>query len=168
MGHGTSLLDGPLRGRVWRVGDSIDTQQIAGGDGREVLRGVRPDFAAGVRPGDILVAGHNFGCGSHRQGAVEALQACGLNAVLAESVARLHLRNSIAVALPTFRIPGITDLAADGDLLEIDYPAGIVRNLGSGRSLPLARLPPGVERILAAGGLLALLAARLADAGIRP
>jgi 3-isopropylmalate dehydratase small subunit len=165
-------LSSILRGRAWVVGDSVDTNQLAGGglsgeNAEETLRinclrGLRPEFPDQVKAGDILVAGHNFGCGSSRQSAVEALQLSGIAAVLAESVARIHRRNSIALALPTFVVPGITAMTADGDQLEVDYPLGLVRNLTEQRTGTIPRLPPSVEAIYESGGLLNLLAYRLA------
>ena len=168
-----------IRGRVWKFGNSVDTNQLAGGgivvssDPLEnlkanCLRGLRPEFAQQVKAGDLLVAGTNFGCGSSRQRAVQALQACGIEAVLAESVARIHRRNSIALALPTFVVPGITELAADGDSLEVDYSAGIVRNLNSECQLALARFPATVEQIYELGGLFKVIANKLASQGIVP
>lgn len=172
-------LSETIRGRAWKFGDSVDTNQLAGG-GVQVsndplenlrvncLRGARPEFAEQAQQGDILVAGTNFGCGSHRQTAVEALQANGIAAVLAESVARIHMRNSIALALPTFAVPGISTLVADGDILEVDYSAGIVRNTMSGKELPLKKLPAMVEQIYEMGGLTPLIARKLAEEGITP
>jgi 3-isopropylmalate/(R)-2-methylmalate dehydratase small subunit len=169
-------VDQPISGRAWKFGDSVDTNQLAGGGlqgaTREetlrinCLRGLRPEFTEGVGPGDILVAGHNFGCGSSRQSAVEALRYCGISAVVAESVARIHRRNSIALALPTFVAPGIADFVEDGDTIEIDHGAGVVRNQRTGRELPLPQLPDSVLAIYRAGGLAAVIRTRLAAAGI--
>jgi 3-isopropylmalate/(R)-2-methylmalate dehydratase small subunit len=173
-----SELNDVLRGRVWKFGDSVDTNQLAGGglaansyeEGLRIncLRGSRPDFNEDVRPGDILVAGTNFGCGSSRQSAVQALQLCGISVVLAESVARIHRRNSIALGLPTFALPGIAALVDEGDEIEIDYPAGVVRNATRGTQLHLPRLPASVEEIYAAGGLVHVIAQRLAAQDIVP
>ena len=92
--------------------DSVDSSQLSGGshtssDGGDNLKGtcltsLRPEFSREVQPGDVLVAGDNFGCGSARTSAVHALHACGIAAVLAESISRIYLRNSIALALPIF------------------------------------------------------------------
>jgi 3-isopropylmalate/(R)-2-methylmalate dehydratase small subunit len=170
-----SSVDEPITGRVWLFGDSVDTNQLAGGGLTgatkeetlrvNCLRGLRPEFTEGVRAGDILVAGANFGCGSSRQSAVEALQLCGITAVVAESVARIHRRNSIALALPTFAAPGIASFVSDGDTVEIDHDAGLVRNQRSGGELPLPRLPDSVLAIYRAGGIAAVIRARLASAG---
>lgn len=173
-----------IRGRVWKFGDSVDTNQLGGVTGNtggiqvssdpkenmkaNCLRSLRPEFPLGVRPGDVLVAGHNFGCGSSRQSAVMALQACGIQAVIAESVARIHRRNSIALAFPTFVVPGITQLVADGEQLEIDYGACLVRNPASRSELPLARFPESVEKIYELGGIFQVIANRLAAQGITP
>ena len=168
-----------IRGRVWKFGDSVDTNQLAGGgapvsdDPNEnlrinCLRGIRPEFAEQSKQGDILVAGTNFGCGSHRQTAVEALQLNGIVAVLAESVARIHMRNSIALALPTFVVPGISSNVDDGDVLEIDYAAGSVRNTRSGIEFELKKFPANVEKIYALGGLTAVIAQKLAEENILP
>jgi 3-isopropylmalate dehydratase small subunit len=173
-----SSVDEPISGRAWKFGDSVDTNQLAGGGltgaTREetlrinCLRGLRPEFTEGAAPGDILVAGHNFGCGSSRQSAVEALRLCGIAAVVAESVARIHRRNSIALALPTFVVPGIAGFVADGDAIEIDHGAGVVRNQRTGGELDLPRLPDSVLAIYRAGGLTAVIKARLTEAGIIP
>lgn len=168
------------RGRVWKLGDSVDTSQLANlladRDGltdaealrKNCLRNLRPEFAADVQPGDILVAGVNFGCGSSRQSAVEALQLCGIGAVLVESIARIHRRNSIALALPTFVVPGVSDFVDDGDEVEVDYARLAVRNLTQGTALALPKLPTGVEQILDSGGLLPVIVKRLAAQGVVP
>jgi 3-isopropylmalate/(R)-2-methylmalate dehydratase small subunit len=163
------------RGRVWKVGDSIDTTQLAGGGLRgstqaetlriNCLRGVHPQFTDGVRPGDILVAGTNFGCGSSRQTAVEALQLCGISAVLCESLARIHGRNSIAKGLPTYVVSGISAAVDEGDEVEVDYPARVVRVVTKGMTLPIPRFPGSVEDIYESGGLVQMLGKRLADEG---
>lgn len=171
-------LHAKLRGRAWQFGDSVDSSQLSGGshtssDGGDNLKAtcltsLRPEFSREVKPGDLLVAGSNFGCGSARTSAVHALHACGIAAVIAESIARIYLRNSIALALPIFVVPGITKLVEDGDELEIDYAGGVVRNVRSGATLPLARLPGSVEKIYRAGGIAQVIASELAARGIVP
>jgi 3-isopropylmalate dehydratase small subunit len=173
-----SSLRTAYRGRVWKFGDSVDTNQLAGGGltgatANETLRvnclrGLRPEFADRVQPGDIVVAGLNFGCGSSRQTAVEALQLCGVAVVLADTVARIFRRNSIALALPTFGVPGISGLVADGDELVVNYPAGLVRNPATGAELPMPKMPLGVEEIYDSGGLEAVIGKKLAALGIHP
>jgi 3-isopropylmalate/(R)-2-methylmalate dehydratase small subunit len=167
-----------ITGRAWKFGDSVDTNQLAGGglvganpsDTLRIncLRGLRPDFAIGVQSGDIVVAGQNFGCGSSRQIAVEALQLCGVQAVVAESVARIHRRNSIALAFPIFSVVGITSLAEDQDEIEIDYAAGSVRNLTRGGALDVPPFPASVLEVYAAGGISEVIRRRLAGMGFVP
>ena len=129
------------RGRVWKFGDSIETDAInpyyryptMEELKQHTMEVYRPEFPQQVRPGDIMVTGRNFGCGSSRPGLV--LREVGIVAIIAESVARLFLRNSIARAIPIFVAPGITGIVQDGETLEVDYPQGVVRNTASGASV---------------------------------
>lgn len=170
------LNDFVVRGRVWKFGDSIDTNVIAPlhvmrkGEIEEIaqhtMAAVRPEFPAQVRPGDIIVAGGNFGCGSHREEANRVLEAVGIKAIVAESVARIFLRTSINLAYPTLVAPGVTSLVEDHDELEIDYPQGKIRNLRTGQGLPLPKYPPSMEKIFEAGGILTLLKERCIKEGL--
>jgi 3-isopropylmalate dehydratase small subunit len=165
-----------IRGRVWKFGDSVDTNIIAplhvmrAGKIEEVaqhtMAALRPEFPAQVRPGDIIVAGANFGCGSHRQEANLVLEKVGIRAIVAESVARIFLRTSINLAYPTLVAPGISSLVEDHQELEIDYRNGTIRALHSGAELPLPKYPPAVEKIFAAGGILTLLKERCVKEGL--
>jgi 3-isopropylmalate dehydratase small subunit len=154
-----SDLNRVIRGRVWKFGDSIDTDAINPYYQYPTIEELRqhtmesycPEFAKEVKPGDIIVAGRNFGCGSHRPGSV--LRLVGIAAIVAESVARLFLRNTIALPLPIFPVRGICAIVEDGETLEIDYPHNLIRNPASGRSLALRKYPPMVERIFEYGGL---------------
>ena len=172
-------LSAPFRGRVWKFGDSIDTGQLAGGGIRvsddmmenlkaNCMRGSRPEFNEQVQPGDILIAGTNFGLGSSRPIGVVALQACGIAAVLAESISRLYRRNSVAQGLLTFSLPGISAAFDDGDEIEVDYAAGKVRNLTRNGELELPKYPSSVEEIYSAGGIYFSIAKRLESEGVRP
>ena len=148
-----------IRGRVWKFGDSIETDAInpyyqyptMEELKLHTMEAYRPEFPVEVRPGDILVAGRNFGCGSSRPGLV--LREVGIAVIIAESVSRLFLRNSIARAIPIFMAPGITGLIADGETLEVDYPQGRVTNTASGKSIAMRKFPPLIEKIFACGGL---------------
>ncbi len=165
-----------IRGRVWKFGDSVDTNIIAPlhvmrkGEIEEIaqhtMAAVRSEFPAQVRPGDIIVAGGNFGCGSHREEANRVLEKVGIRAIVADSVARIFLRTSINLAYPTLVAPGVSALVEDHDELEIDYPRGKIRNLRSGRELPLPKYPASVEQIFAAGGILTLLKQRCVREGL--
>jgi 3-isopropylmalate dehydratase small subunit len=152
-------LNRVVRGRVWKFGDSIETDAInpyyryptMEELKLHTMEAYRPEFPQEVKAGDILVAGRNFGCGSSRPGLV--LREVGIVAIVAESVARLFLRNSIDRAIPIFIAPGITGIVNDGEILELDYPNGTARNVASGASIALRKFPPLIEEIFSAGGL---------------
>lgn len=167
-------------GRVWKFGDNIDTDLITPADTtsfglgdeeeRRILRenafrSLRPAFHTQVRPGDILVAGRNFGLGSHREPANTALVSLGFVAVIAESVARLFFRNSVAIGFHALQVPGITNMVDEGDELQVDMTAWTIRNLTSGTSAPIEPYSDLVQRIIEAGGILRVLKSRVeADA----
>jgi 3-isopropylmalate/(R)-2-methylmalate dehydratase small subunit len=152
-------LNRAIRGRVWKFGDSIETDAInpyyryptMAELKLHTMEAYRPEFPQQVRPGDVLVAGRNFGCGSSRPGLV--LREVGIAAIVVESVSRLFLRNNIARALPIFMAPGVTDIVDDGDTLQIDYQSAAVRNPATGRHVALRKFPLLIEQIFAAGGL---------------
>src|SRR6185436_19614148 len=113
-----------IRGRVWKFGDSIETDAInpyyryptMDELKQHTMEVYRPEFPKAVKSGDVMVTGRNFGCGSSRPGLV--LREVGIAAIVAESVARLFFRNSIARAIPIFIAPGVTTIANDGETLE--------------------------------------------------
>ena len=162
-----------IRGRVWKFGDSVDTDVIAPNQRAatyEELKKItmdayRPEFAKEVKPGDVIVGGKNFGYGSHRESANAVLRDVGIAAIVAESVARIFFRIGISFGMPTYVAPGITDIVADGDEIEIDTEAGVVRNPKTGKSISLAKYPPSIERIFQAGGIMPLLVERLKREG---
>ncbi len=160
------MTDEPARGRVWRFGDDISTDLLSPGayaiDPVEirrlhVLESVDPDFASQVRPGDVVVAGRNFGCGSSRETAPENLAALGVSCVVAESFARIFMRNAVAVGLPVLVCPGVHEAFAGGDAIEVDLASGVVTSPADGRELHGNPLPEEMRRILDAGGILAAL-----------
>ena len=159
-------LSEPRRGRVWKFGDNIDTDRLAPFDSmslpweqrRSTVMRERPEFAAECRPGDILVGGRNFGCGSSREPAADNLRLLGLACVVAESYARIYFRNTIAIGFPNLACPGITGACTDGDELEVQVADGRIRNLTSGVELHAVPLDSTMLDILSAGGLLARLA----------
>jgi 3-isopropylmalate dehydratase small subunit len=156
-----------LAGRAWKFGDNIDTDQIIPARylvtsdpaelGRHCLEDADPDFVRKVKPGDILVGGRNFGCGSSREHAPIAIKAAGVSAVIARSFARIFFRNSINLGLPLFE----TEAAArieEGDALELNPVTGEIRNLTRGETYQAQPLPPFAREILAAGGLMKYVA----------
>ncbi len=122
-----------------------------------MLESVNPAFAPNVEPGDIVVAGRNFGCGSSRETAPENLKALGVACVVTESLARIFMRNAVAVGLPILVCSGVHDAFTDGDQIEVDLASGVVRNVDSGTELQGDSLPAEMLEILDAGGILAVL-----------
>jgi 3-isopropylmalate/(R)-2-methylmalate dehydratase small subunit len=154
-----------IRGRTWKFGDNIDTDVIIPFkykartiDPRElaqhVMEGIDPEFPRKVRPGDIIVAGRNFGCGSSREQAPLAIKAAGIAAVVAESFARIFFRNAINIGLPALEIKGISEKTDSGDVLEVDLHQGIVKNLSKGLAFRVAPLPDMLMEILKEGGFV--------------
>ncbi len=152
-----------LKGKAWKFGDSISTDHIAPGRyfhlrtnlpelAKHVLEDANPDFAAQMAPGDFVVAGRNFGLGSSREHAPRIIKLAGVNAVLAQSFARIFFRNSINVGLPVLEID--TSRIDQGDELEVDLEAGTVRNVTKEETLVFAPLPPVMVKILGDGGLV--------------
>ena len=154
-----------IRGRAWKFGDNIDTDVIIPFkykartiDPRElaqhVMEGLDPDFPNKVRPGDVIVAGRNFGCGSSREQAPLAIKAAGISAVVAESFARIFFRNAINIGLPVLEVKGILEKTDSGDVLEIDLREGTVKNLSKGLTFRAAPMPDMLMEILKEGGLV--------------
>lgn len=147
-------------GRVWRFGDDVDTDVITPGrynltldadDLREALFAeVRPDLAQECEPGDVIVAGTNFGCGSSRESAVWAPKHHGLG-VLAESFARIFERNAVNVGLP--HLAGDTSPLADGDTVTVDWAEAVVVDETTGDVLAFETPDPFVQQIIRAGGI---------------
>lgn len=153
------------RGRVHLLPDDVDTDQILPGEylttvpdeelGEYVLRGYDPAFADELEPGDVIVAGANFGLGSSRESAPVALRNAGVGAVVAESFARIFYRNAVNVGLPIAVVPDVTDHVTAGDVLRVDVARGEVENLSTGETFETSPLPPDLLEILEAGGLVA-------------
>ena len=152
-----------LKGKAWIFGDSISTDHIAPGRyfhlrtnlpelAKHVLEDADPDFAARMQPGDFVVAGRNFGLGSSREHAPRIIKLAGVNAVLAQSFARIFFRNSINVGLPVLELD--TSGISQGDELEADLEAGTVKNVTTGVTLTFQPLPLVMVKILNDGGIV--------------
>lgn len=160
-----------FRGRAWVFGEDISTDHIITGKylgttdpkvfAEHCLENVDPNFAKQAKPGDLIVAGSNFGCGSSREQAPLAIKHLGIAAVLAPSFARIFFRNAINLALPVLECPGIDAKVKAGDTIEVDMAKGTVRTAG-GEELRFKPLPPNVLEILEAGGLVPKLKKELA------
>jgi len=155
-----------IQGRVWKLGNDINTDLISPGRylaapieeiKEHVLEAVNPRFAQEARPGDILIAGKNFGCGSSRESAPQALKALGVAAVVAESFARIFFRNAVAVGLPVLACPSVSQSFKEGETLELDLEKAEVKNRATGTSLKGSPLPQQMLDVLNKGGIPALL-----------
>ncbi len=153
-----------IEGRVWTLGRDVDTDQIISGKyltiidpnelKKHVLEIALPEFARAARAGDILVADENFGSGSSREHAPQALRAIGVSAIVADSFARIFFRNSINLGLPAIEARGVRQLFETGDTARIDLRGGRITNVRSGASLSFPPLPHHLLELLEAGGLV--------------
>jgi len=156
----------PDTGRAHKFGDSVSTDLIAPGRlmhlrsnlpemAKHVLEDADPEFPKKVKPGDFVVGGGNFGCGSSREHAPTIVKLAGVRAVLAKTFARIFFRNCINIGLPA--IVCDTDGISEGDELSLDMSAGIVRNVTRGKDIRFAPIPESMRKVLDAGGLVAYI-----------
>jgi len=157
-------------GKAFVFGDNIDTDLIVPGqylslsapeDLRKVcMDGYRPGFYQEISPGDVFVAGTNFGCGSSREHAPISIKAAGVSFVIAKSFARIFYRNAINIGLPVLEAPEAVDRIDPGDLVHVDLNRGQIRNETKGDLYEIKPFPPAVLEILSAGGLVEYARAR--------
>ncbi|NHM28439.1 3-isopropylmalate dehydratase small subunit [Desulfofundulus sp. TPOSR] len=160
-----------LRGKAWKFGDDIDTDAIIPArylntsDPRELaahcMEDADPSFAGRVQPGDIIVAGKNFGCGSSREHAPIAIKAAGVSCVIAASFARIFYRNAFNIGLPIFESPEAAAKIQEGDEVAVDVESGTITNLTRSEQYRATPVPPFMQEIIAAGGLINYVARRL-------
>ena len=152
-----------LKGKSHKFGNNVNTDYIISGKykfktldmnelAKHVMEDLDPDFYNKVTPGDFIVAGSNFGCGSSREQAPLAIKYAKIGAVIAKSFARIFFRNAINTGLPVIECD--TDKINPGDELEVDLSRGIIKNLTSGEDLPIKPLPDVMIKILNDGGLV--------------
>lgn len=154
-----------VQGRVWKLSDNVDTDQLVPGrylsltDAQELashcLEDVLPEFVRQVKPGDIVVAGENFGCGSSREHAPLALKTLGISCLVAGSFARIFFRNAINLGLPALTSVEAAAAIQDGDTLQIDLNTGQIKELTRGFECSATPLPDFLTDIINAGGMTA-------------
>ncbi len=159
------------RGRAWKYGDAVNTDLIIPARylftadpeklAMHCLEDLDPAFVDEVQPGDLVVAGDDFGCGSSREHAPVALKAVGVSCIIARSFARIFYRNAINVALPILEAPEAVDGIGDGDEVEVDAAAGMIRNITTGETFEARPFPAFLREILSAGGLIPYARARM-------
>lgn len=152
------------KGRVHKFGNDVNTDEIIPArylnttDRAELASHCMEDadknFAKKVKPGDIIVAGKNFGCGSSREHAPVAIKAAGVSCVIADSFARIFSRNSINIGLPIIESPEASRGIRAGDIVSVDTSKGIIKNITKRESYRFEKYPPFMQKIIRAGGLM--------------
>jgi len=153
-----------LEGKAWKYGDNIDTDVIIPArylnttDAKTLaahcMEDIDQSFAGEVRPGDIIVGGRNFGCGSSREHAPISIKGAGVSCIVAESFARIFYRNAINIGLPILESEQAARDAQKGDVLSVDLAAGTITNQRTGTTYQASPYPPFVLGIINAGGLI--------------
>jgi 3-isopropylmalate/(R)-2-methylmalate dehydratase small subunit len=153
-----------IRGRVWKFGSDVDTDLIIPARYCNVSEGaqlaancfadLRPDFAAKVSAGDIIIAGKNFGCGSSREHAPLAIKTAGVAAIIAESFARIFYRNAFNIGLLLLEAEKAGKIFRDGEQIEIDLDSGKITSLESGKHVQARPVPEFIQKLVESGGLV--------------
>lgn len=152
------------QGKILKYGDNVDTDVIIPArylnsfDAKELashaMVDIDPTFVDRLKPGDIMVAGSNFGCGSSREHAPLALKTAGVSCVIARSFARIFYRNSINIGFPILECPEAADAIEEGDQVEVDFDAGIIRDLTKNTEFKAQPFPEFLQKMIEANGLV--------------
>ena len=163
-----------LRGRAHKYGKNVDTDVIIPGKycniidpvelGKHALEGLDPEYTSKMKPGDVIVADTNFGCGSSREVAPIAIKGSGTSAVIAKSFARIFYRNALNIGLPIFESAEAVDGIEAGDEIEVQPATGAIVNHTKGERYQAAQFPPFMQALIDAGGLVPYVEKRLAEA----
>ncbi|MBN1875278.1 MAG: 3-isopropylmalate dehydratase small subunit [Anaerolineae bacterium] len=153
-----------LQGAVWKYGDNVDTDAIIPARylnmslpeelAQHCMEDIDASFAGAVQPGDMVVGGENFGCGSSREHAPLALKGAGVSCVIACSFARIFYRNAINIGLPILACPEAAIAAQKGDALVVDLKVGVIVNTRTGQEYRTSPFPPFIMEIIETGGLV--------------
>ena len=162
-----------LKGRAWVYGDDVDTDVIIPArylntsDPKELaahcMEDIDETFASGVREGDLVVAGKNFGCGSSREHAPIALKATGITGVIAVSFARIFYRNALNIGLPIWECADLADNVAKGEEIIVDYEGGKFQVAGKDEVYKAKPFPPFMQQLISDGGLVNYVSKRLKE-----
>lgn len=155
------------KGLVFKYPDNVDTDVIiparylntsdAAELSRHCMEDIDAEFVKKVKPGDVMVAGWNFGCGSSREHAPLVIKTCSTGCVIAKSFARIFYRNAINIGLPILECPEAADGISAGDEVSVDFDTGVITNITTGKTYKAQPFPPFIQNIIASGGLLASL-----------
>jgi len=153
-----------MKVKAWKFGDNIDTDAIIPAvyldttDPKEMathcMAGVDPEFVNKIAPGDIIVGGENFGCGSSREHAPIAIKAAEISCVIAKSFARIFYRNSINIGFPILECEEAALKIDEGDEVQVDLASGIIKNLTKDEDYKAQPFPEFMQQLIAAGGLM--------------
>ena len=153
-----------LKGKVHKYGANVDTDAIIparylslsepGELAEHCMEDIDPEFLSRVKPGDIMVATTNFGCGSSREHAPLAIKASGISCIIARSFARIFFRNAINIGLPLLECDEAVDKIEANDIVEVDLSSGSIKNLNSGMVFTAKPYPHFMAELIAAGGLI--------------
>lgn len=153
-----------LQGKVWKFGDNVDTDLIIPArflnvsDKDELARNcfadLRPDFINTIRPGDVIVAGENFGCGSSREHAPLAIKSAGISGIIAKSFARIFYRNAFNIGLPILECKEASASVEEGNRVSVNLATGEIVNLDTGEEFLARPIPDFMRDIVEAGGLV--------------
>ena len=156
--------------KVYKYGDNVDTDVIIPArylnapDEKSLashcMEDIDAQFSSTVEPGDIMVAGANFGCGSSREHAPLAIKACGVKCVIAASFARIFYRNAINIGFPILECPEAAAAILPGDAVRVDFKTGVITDETQGRTFQAAPFPAFIDGIIESGGLLKSLKAK--------
>ncbi len=162
-----------LKGKIFKYGADVNTDVIIPARylnvsepdklAKHCMEDIDPSFIKKVKPGDIIVASTNFGCGSSREHAPLAIKASGISCVIAKSFARIFFRNAINIGLPLLECAEAVDNTASGDILEVNLAKGKIRNITSGKTFTAKPYPDFMSELIAAGGLVEYTKKRLAN-----
>ena len=154
-----------VSGKTYKYGDNVDTDVIIPArylntpDAQELAKHCMEDidtaFASAVKPGEIMVAGKNFGCGSSREHAPLAIKTCGVACVIAATFARIFYRNALNIGLPILECPEAAQAIQAGDMVSVDFDTGVITDETTGKSFQGEPFPPFMQDLIAAGGLAA-------------
>ena len=160
------------KGHVFKYPDNVDTDVIIPArylntqDAKELashcMEDIDKSFVAKVQPGDVMVGGWNFGCGSSREHAPLCIKTSGISVVIAKSFARIFYRNSINIGLPILECPAAADAIQAGDVVSVDFDTGVITDETQGCSFQAEPFPPFIQEIIAAGGLMNSIRAKAA------
>lgn len=175
MSTTTPTIATKIAGSAWVYGDNIDTDVIiparylSSTDPIELAKHCMEDidtsFATGVKPGDVVIAGNNFGCGSSREHAPIALKGAGVSVVIATSFARIFFRNAINIGLLILECDDIAGEVGKGDAISVDLTTGVIVNTTTNKTYQAQTYPESILQIIAAGGLIAATREKLQRAG---